>query len=65
MQQRGSPLGESFFMPKSVFFWELSADGGVFFFDSIKFLSPKYPIKKAYKINLFKENLVLNKVDFW
>lgn len=32
MQQRGSPLGESFFMPKSVFFWELSADGGVFFF---------------------------------
>ena len=52
-------------MPKSVFFWELSADGGVFFFDSIKFLSPKYPIKKAYKINLFKENLVLNKVDFW
>lgn len=34
-------------------------------FDSIKFLSPKYPIKKAYKINLFKVNLVLNKVDFW
>ena len=32
MKQRGSPLGESFFMPKKCIFLELSADEGVFFF---------------------------------